>query len=1111
MFKYLGLSQWLSEKRLGVLIGFVFLGLFGSSAQAQIEMCFTGGAIPDGSGSATPGTPLVRTITYDDSDVAFTDPILDLNFNLAINHTWVGDLIVTLTSPAGTVVTLINRPGTPPGTFGCSRNNIDVLLDDEAATTAESQCSNPSPAIAGTQQPNGSLSAFDGETLEGTWTLTVTDNARFDTGSLLGTTCIDSSTTTPVTLGLFESKLKGDRLQAKWQTSSETFNVGFNLWGLTASNNWIQLNKRIIKSKRGNTLTTQNYKAKVNLNQLDDDILAVGISSVSSTSKEDFFGPFEFGKRYGAEEVPDFIDWEKERQAYNQAMEAAGYVYIKGRYKRVTPQLETRLQRRKKRQQRRQQRFPTVNILPSETGLQRITHADLLNAGVNWENAPIKHIAVSLHGKPVDRLVRGASRNKQFTQDSDIIFAAVPPQGDNKRYLADNVYQLSINHDLVSSAGEVGSVKTSQLASSHAVHIAIGENKFYANNMPGPEPWLDTELFATSSQTSVHSVNFVVEGNINLSMPASIKLNLLGGIDFPNVDVDGDGVVEPDHHVRLYLNKTDNPDPIWEGYGEGFSLLALEAPIDAAMLISDSLNELTIELIADSGNGLDIMSFDDGVVEYFKTARLDESGDGSVVFSESRANISGYQFASDLPDDGDLQVFAYDVHNHLVQLETSLVESQEGVKQLAFSALANEATSYEIVRDSSEFKQADIELVSVIVDEAVDPGDAELLIISDPAFINADLEAFAEFHRSELNRPSKIVSTLDIYNRYGYAMATPDAINRYLREVAEDSSYSSVLLVGGHTYNYLGYGNQQSTPLINSIPGYYADIQDVYEQQAPTENPFVDLDGDSVPDKAIGRWPVRNAEQLKNIIDKTIIWHTNGSIAEAQSALLIAEGGDEGLFKETIEELIPFLGSDNDSWTSIKKVYIDDIAGDQNIPVSGANAAAKLQIKQAIDEGSTLTVFSGHGSPSRWSFQNLVTPATVSSWENQGKPTMMLPLACYTSYYETISTNTLAHRMLLADDNAAVAISSAAVLAIEAHNKEFVRRLLIELTQNNRSIGDSVMLVKQDLAATSSDYADIVTSWTTLADPTLSLHRIPLERIEQSDNYLPYLEQEKPQ
>ncbi len=237
MFKYLGLSQWLSEKRLGVLIGFVFLGLFYSSAQAQIEMCFTGGAIADGSGSSTPGTALVRTITYDDSDVAFTDPILDLNFNLAINHTWIGDLIVTLTSPAGTVVTLINRPGTPPGTFGCGRNNIDVLLDDEAATTAESQCTNPPPALGGTRQPNGSLSAFDGETLEGTWTLTVTDNAGQDTGSLLATTCIDSSTTTPVTLGLFESKLKGDRLQAKWQTSSETFNVGFNLWGLTASNN----------------------------------------------------------------------------------------------------------------------------------------------------------------------------------------------------------------------------------------------------------------------------------------------------------------------------------------------------------------------------------------------------------------------------------------------------------------------------------------------------------------------------------------------------------------------------------------------------------------------------------------------------------------------------------------------------------------------------------------------------------------------------------------------------------------------------------------------------------------------------------------------------------
>ncbi len=574
---------------------------------------------------------------------------------------------------------------------------------------------------------------------------------------------------------------------------------------------------------------------------------------------------------------------------------------------------------------------------------------------------------------------------------------------------------------------------------------------------------------------------------------------MLGGIDFPNVDVDGDCVPEPDHHIRLYLNRSDNSEPFWEGYGEGFKLLTIDAQISGGQLLANANNTLTIKLVADSGNNLDIMSLDDGTIEYFKRAKLDGE---SVNFSENWTNVQGYQFIAADTNNTDLGVYAYDSNNHLAKLQTE--KSENG---FVFSALAGSDLRYEVVNALSAFRQADMELTPVVSDESLALVDAELVIISDPAFITADLERFAEFDRTELNRPTKIISTYDIYNRYGYSMVTPNNHNDYLREAAENFDYSSALLVGGHTYNYLGYGNQQSSALINSIPGFYADISDVYEQQAPTENPFVDFDGDSIPDKAIGRWPIRNAEQLKNIVDKTIVWHTNGSVAEFQSALLIAEADQDQVFKNSIEELVAELGSENDRWPNLTKVYIDDINANQNIPISGSTTAAQQQIKQAIDLGATLTLFNGHGSPNRWSFQNLVTPGTVSSWDNTTKPTIAIPLACYTSYYETISTNTLAHSMLLADNNAAVAISSAAVLAVEAHNKEFVKRLLIELTQNNRILGDSVMRVKQDLSAISADYGDIVTSWTTLADPTLSLHRLPLDEPELPEPEPPLNEQ----
>lgn len=120
--------------------------------------------------------------------------ISDLNVSLNILHTWVGDLDVTLTHVnTGTSVVIFDRPGVPASTFGCSSNDIDVALDDEAGSPVEAECNLLSPAIFGTFTPNNPLSAFDGEALDGTWRLTVTDNAGFDAGTLVSW-CLDPTT-----------------------------------------------------------------------------------------------------------------------------------------------------------------------------------------------------------------------------------------------------------------------------------------------------------------------------------------------------------------------------------------------------------------------------------------------------------------------------------------------------------------------------------------------------------------------------------------------------------------------------------------------------------------------------------------------------------------------------------------------------------------------------------------------------------------------------------------------------------------------------------------------------------------------------------------------------
>ena len=113
--------------------------------------------------------------------------LVDLDITITATHTWVGDVIFRLTNPSATTsVTVFDRPGVPASTYGCSGDNIDTHLDDEAANgSVENVCQGSTPTIdTGPYTPNNPLSAFDGQAASGTWTLNASDRVGSDTGTL---------------------------------------------------------------------------------------------------------------------------------------------------------------------------------------------------------------------------------------------------------------------------------------------------------------------------------------------------------------------------------------------------------------------------------------------------------------------------------------------------------------------------------------------------------------------------------------------------------------------------------------------------------------------------------------------------------------------------------------------------------------------------------------------------------------------------------------------------------------------------------------------------------------------------------------------------------------
>jgi len=111
--------------------------------------------------------------------------ISDLNVSLNVTHPFVGDLSFILTHvDTGTSARIVDRPGVPALRFGCDGADIVATLDDAAASPVENECADTTPTINGTFSPNEALAAFNGEDLNGTWTLTAIDSAAPDPGTL---------------------------------------------------------------------------------------------------------------------------------------------------------------------------------------------------------------------------------------------------------------------------------------------------------------------------------------------------------------------------------------------------------------------------------------------------------------------------------------------------------------------------------------------------------------------------------------------------------------------------------------------------------------------------------------------------------------------------------------------------------------------------------------------------------------------------------------------------------------------------------------------------------------------------------------------------------------
>jgi large repetitive protein len=101
--------------------------------------------------------------------------ITDVNvLNLQGTHTWINDLRFRLRAPDGTEIILLQN-------ICADQDNFNINFDDSGSPYANIPCP---PTNGSTYQPLNALSAFNGKSSQGTWTLFIDDIASGDGGSL---------------------------------------------------------------------------------------------------------------------------------------------------------------------------------------------------------------------------------------------------------------------------------------------------------------------------------------------------------------------------------------------------------------------------------------------------------------------------------------------------------------------------------------------------------------------------------------------------------------------------------------------------------------------------------------------------------------------------------------------------------------------------------------------------------------------------------------------------------------------------------------------------------------------------------------------------------------
>jgi peptidase C25-like protein len=251
--------------------------------------------------------------------------------------------------------------------------------------------------------------------------------------------------------------------------------------------------------------------------------------------------------------------------------------------------------------------------------------------------------------------------------------------------------------------------------------------------------------------------------------------------------------------------------------------------------------------------------------------------------------------------------------------------------------------------------------------------------------------------RAKQGLKTAVVSIEDLYDEFSFGNKTPQAVKDFLlyAKLNWTKAPRFVVLAGDATYdpkNYTGVGDFDLVPTKLIETNY---------NEAATDDWFVDFDGDGVPEMAIGRLPVRTAQETAALVSKIVGYDQS---QPTNKMLLVADHNDGFDFEDANTQLKALLPA-NLEVTDIRRGQV----GDSN---------ARSQLLDALDAGAKVVIYHGHGSTRLWSDVPILTAADAENLGNVQQLSFFVNMTCLNGYFQDPTIESMAESLLKAPGGA---------------------------------------------------------------------------------------------